>query len=279
MGGQTTGVRDGGAPDRYLLGNSAPALAHLVAQAEVYAEEARQLLDLIGITSGAHVVDVGCGVLGILHLLCERAGPTGRVVGIDREPRMIETARQVVAERGLAVDLIQDDATRLSLPSESFDLAHERNVLLNVTEPQDVVTEMVRVARHGGVVALQESDSANWLCDPPHPAFGALLHEVLAAYQAAGRNVDQGRTIARRLTEAGLADVQVRVTARVTRPGEYYHTFLLTLAGLLRDQVIATGRISAGEFDRLSAELREHLQQPGTLTNPANMWQAWGTKP
>jgi ubiquinone/menaquinone biosynthesis C-methylase UbiE len=130
-------------------------LAHLVAQAEVYAEEARQLLDLIEIGPGAHAVDVGCGVLGILHLLCERVGPDGRVVGVDRSSRMIEAARGVSTERGLVVELAEQDATGLSLRSESFDLVHERTVLLNVAEPQKVVVEMARVARRGGVVAVQ----------------------------------------------------------------------------------------------------------------------------
>jgi len=59
------------------------------------------------------VVDVGCGVLGTLHLLCERVGPDGRVVGVDREPRMIEAARRVTAERGLALELAEQDATGL----------------------------------------------------------------------------------------------------------------------------------------------------------------------
>jgi len=271
--------RGGGERDGYLLGDSAAELGHLVAQAEVYAEEARQLLDLTGIGPGATVVDVGCGVLGILHLLCERVGPAGRVVGVDREPRMIEAARQVTAGRGLVVEFAEQDAAGLWLPSGSFDLVHERTVLLNVADPQKVITEMVRIARRGGVVAVQEPDSASWLCDPPHPAFGRLRHELLAAYRAAGKNFDQGRTIARRLTEAGLTGVQVRATARVTRPGEYYHTFLLALTGLVRDQIIAAGRIPAAEFDRLSAQLREHLQQPGTVTSQPNMWQAWGTKP
>jgi ubiquinone/menaquinone biosynthesis C-methylase UbiE len=128
--------------DRYLLGDSAPELTHLVAQAEVYAAEARQLLDLIGIGPGAQAVDVGCGVLGILHLLRERVGPDGRVVGVDREPRMIEAARRVTAEHGLVVDLAEQDATALSLPSDSFDLVHERTVLLNVASSDPASEQM-----------------------------------------------------------------------------------------------------------------------------------------
>jgi ubiquinone/menaquinone biosynthesis C-methylase UbiE len=125
-----------GKRDRYPLGDSAGELQHLVAQAETYGEEARQLLDLVGLTAGEAAIDIGCGVLGILHLLSERVGPHGRVVGVDRERRMIEAARRVVTERGLAVELVQDDATSLALPSASFDFVHERTVLLNVTGPK-----------------------------------------------------------------------------------------------------------------------------------------------
>ena len=173
-----------GASDRYLLGDSSSELAHLVAQAEVYADEARQLLDLIGIGPGVSAVDIGCGVLGIVHLLCERAGPSGRVLGVDREPRMIEAAGRVITERGLTADLVEQDATALTLPSESFDLVHERTVLLNVAEPGKVLAEMVRITRRGGVVAVQEPDSASWLCDPPHPAFTTLREELLASISA-----------------------------------------------------------------------------------------------
>jgi imidazolonepropionase-like amidohydrolase len=95
---------------------------------------------------------------------------------------------------------------------------------------------------------------------------------------ATGKNFDMGRRTARLLRDAGLADVRVRATARVTTAGDYYQTFLLTLTGLVRDQIIAGQRVSAAEFDAHAASLRAHLQQPGTLTGQPTMWQAWGTK-
>jgi len=96
-------------PDRYLLGDSAAELEHLVAQAAVYADEARQLLDRVPLADGSAVLDVGCGVLGVLDLLRERVGPTGRVVGVDREPRMVAAARGLAEQRGLTVEVIEDD--------------------------------------------------------------------------------------------------------------------------------------------------------------------------
>src|SRR5579863_10102023 len=262
--------------DRYLLGDSAAEVQHLVAQAAVYADEARQLLDRVPLAAGSAVLDVGCGVLGVMDLLRERVGPTGRVVGVDREPRMVAAARDLAEQRGLSVEVIEDDATRLSLPSDTFDLVHERTVLLNVSEPERVIAEMVRVARPSGVVAVQEPDSAGWVCDPPHPAFTLLRDELLHAYLSDGKNFDRGRTAARLLRNAALSDVQVRATARVTKPGEFYHTFLLTLTSLVRDGILAGGRLKEEELDRLSVELRQHLEKPHTLTCQPTMWQAWG---
>jgi threonine dehydrogenase-like Zn-dependent dehydrogenase len=88
--------------DRSWLGDGAAITEHLLAQAEVYAPEAAELLDRIGVPEGAEVLGVGCGALGILHLLGERVGPAGRVVGLDIEPRLLALARELTTERGLA---------------------------------------------------------------------------------------------------------------------------------------------------------------------------------
>jgi ubiquinone/menaquinone biosynthesis C-methylase UbiE len=90
----------------------------------------------------------GCGPLGVLDMLSRRVGPTGEVIGLDSEPRMIGFAQRSVAERGLDnVTLIRADARAAGLKADSFDLAHERLVLIMLTSPQAVVDEMVRVVR------------------------------------------------------------------------------------------------------------------------------------
>jgi len=62
------------ASGQYLLGDSPAEIRHLVEQAHVYADEAVELFDLIGVDAGSAVIDVGYGVLGVLHLLAERVG-------------------------------------------------------------------------------------------------------------------------------------------------------------------------------------------------------------
>jgi len=62
----------------------------------------------------------------------------------------------------------------------------------------------------------------------------------------------------------------------VTRAGEYYQTFLLTIAGLVREVIVQAGELTADEFDSYAATLRRHLEAPGTITCQPIMWQAWG---
>jgi ubiquinone/menaquinone biosynthesis C-methylase UbiE len=265
--------------DPYLLGTSSAELEHLVAQAETYAPEAQQLLELVGLGRGDAAIDLGCGALGILDLLAERVGPNGRVVGLDREPRMLSLAAQLTERRRVEVELVKADAADTGLQADSFDFVHARTLLLNVDKPKEVIAEMVALARPGAVVAVQEPDSAGWVCDPPHPAWEVLRSALTAAYRRSGKDFDIGRRAARLLREAGLEDVQVRPTARATQTGDYYQTFLLTLVELLRNEILALGTIDESELDAHVESLEAHVLSPGTITCQPNIWQAWGRNP
>lgn len=131
--------------------------------------------------------------MGILHLLAARVGPDGRVVGLDREPRMVEAGRELAGQRNLKVELIEADATATGLNDGTFDLVHSRTLLLNVANPEEILTEMIRIAQPGGVIAVQEPDASGWSCDPPHPAFKILRSEILSAYRRTGMDFSIGR--------------------------------------------------------------------------------------
>ena len=67
---------------------------------------------------GQQVLDVGCGTGLNFSGLQERVGPSGRIVGIDRSPEMLERARRRAAARGWTnVILVQADMVLLD-PAE-----------------------------------------------------------------------------------------------------------------------------------------------------------------
>ena len=157
-------------PEHYLLGHSDAEEARLERQSAALAPESDAQFEKIGIKPGERVVDLGCGPGDVLSLLSKRVGPTGLVLGIERDAHFASLARRYVAEHALSqVEVREGDAYNTGLPRASFDGAHMRLVLVNVPEPERIVREMVSLVRPGGWVASFEADLLSLVCDPPNP--------------------------------------------------------------------------------------------------------------
>jgi tRNA A58 N-methylase Trm61 len=76
----------------YFLGQSAAEHARLQFQAVELEQKSRQHLQGVGIRPGWRVLDVGCGPQGILHVLADQVGPTGTVVGLEQDSRLVALA-------------------------------------------------------------------------------------------------------------------------------------------------------------------------------------------
>lgn len=89
-------------PDLYLLGRAGPEEERLKRQIANLAPDSDQQLERLGIRPGERIIDLGCGPGGVLHLLGKRVGPTGSVLGIERDPHFVDLARHFVASHALA---------------------------------------------------------------------------------------------------------------------------------------------------------------------------------
>lgn len=264
----------------YIFGDTDVEQQRLVAQAESFELPARWLLDQIRIQPGWCTIDIGCGPLGILHLLSERVGSKGVVVGLEREPRFAHMAQDQVARRHLGnVTVLQADVMASGLQNCSFDFAHERLVMVNMSSPETLLAELVDLVRPGGIVAVEEIDNASWLCQPPHPSWDKLLQTFHAAFRASGGNVFIGRRLPELLRAAGLEDVQYKVHVDVAMRGGYRRTHLLTLIDSLRKQITRLDLLTEEELARHQQALAGHLDDLNTVVIDKLLVQAWGRKP
>jgi ubiquinone/menaquinone biosynthesis C-methylase UbiE len=272
-------LREPGTPD-YVLGASNPERQRLLMQCELFKPQARWMLDQIGVDRNWWTIDVGCGPLGILDLLAESTGPGAEVIGLERDPNMLEFGHELMAERGLdSVRLIQGDARNTGLPSSSFDLAHARLLLVNVPDAPGVVSEMANITRPGGWVALEEVDWISWVCDPIHPAWTRLLNINAEIWGKRGMNVHIGRRLPRLLSDAGLTDIQTKIHTPVYRHTDTYQYLLLAFSKINRTEMIESGYTTEAEWTELTESLHAHLSKPGTFVTWSLFCQAWGRKP
>lgn len=264
----------------YALGRSPAESARLQRQADELAPQSIELIDRVGLQGGDSVIDLGCGPRGVIDLLAERVSPGGRVVGVDADPAMVATASEFVA--GLRLDgseVVCADARHTGFPSDSFDLVHARTLLTNVPEPEEVVTEMVRLARPGGWVAGLEPDTEYSLCFPPEPAFERVCEIFMQVLSRHGADPCIGRRVADLYRQAGLRDVTVEARATVYPAGHSRRTIRADLIQSMRGQVLAMGIADEHELDRLDAATRKHLNDPNTLVIPSLNFLVWGQKP
>jgi SAM-dependent methyltransferase len=265
--------------DPYLLGYRQSEQERLERQADELAHESAWLFDQIGVSQGWRVVEIGCGPRGCLGLLSERVGSAGRVVGVERSAEQAATASDfAAASRWTNVEVLCADGRSTGLPSGAFDLATARLVLVNVPQPEEIVAEMVRLVRPGGIVACHEPDASTQRIDPPHPAQDMIL-ELLASY-GAKQGIDRsiGLRVPRMLREAGVIDLRVNPLVHAYPPGHGRRLLLLDFAENLRARLVEQRLVSAAELDRLVTDLRRHLEDPETLVISGLFLQIWGRK-
>ena len=134
--------------------------------ARSYARGAEQFVSRLGIRPGESVLDVACGA-GNLAIPAAKAG--GRVKGIDIAPYLVAQARLEARAAGCRVDFDVGDAEALPFVAHQFDTTVTMFGAMFAFRPARTVSELVRVTRPGGRVAM-----ANWT---PRGFFGQLLRE------------------------------------------------------------------------------------------------------
>jgi SAM-dependent methyltransferase len=263
----------------YPLGGTATERDRLLRQARDYEPQAAGLLDQVGIKKGGRVADIGCGPIGILNLLSQRVGAEGSVVGVERESRFVEMARDEIRERGLAnVSIVQADALDTGLDKGAFDLVHERLVMVNVTAREAFLAEMLSLLRPGGTIILADIDNVSWVCDPPHASWGILLDAFHSAFHAGGGDGFIGRRLPGLLRKAGVEDVKVQTTVVTPDVGDYRRTHLISLINSVKDKIIALGILTEGALIEHRDALLAHLNSPDTTVVDKLFVQAWGRK-
>ena len=166
-----------------------------------------KLLDLARLSAGETVLDVGCGTGTLAALATRRAGPEGRVYGVDASPEMIQRARAKARRVGSEAQFLCTAAQTLPFPGVMFDVVLSTLMLhhLGRVPRRQVADEMRRVIKPTGRVLVVEFAQSTRRSRGFHARFQPR-HGRVAAQDVEQLLRDAGFDIA----ESGAVDVRER---------------------------------------------------------------------
>ena len=257
-------------------------IERLQLQARCFEGLTRRLIRESGIGRGMRVLDLGAGPGDVAFLVAEAVGPTGSVVGVDREERSVALARRRAAEAGysnVAFTVAGDDALPADAP---FDAAIGRFVLIHQRDPTTMIRRSAAVVRSGGVVAFLEPAIH---CDghsfPELELTSAAAGSIKRFMLTALPSPDVAGRMIRCFIEAGLPEPKVLWESVVvgSKDDIWLRSFMLTYKTLLPlMQKFGTVDPRVGDPDTLAERIVAETiaRRAQTVTGP--FASAWAVK-
>ena len=126
-----------------------------VLRQQIYGTATEMMLDLARVQPGSRVLDVAAGTGEQTLMAARRVGPMGYALAADISASMLNVAAEAARKEGLTnVETRVMNAENLGLDADSFDAVICRIALMLFPNPAKALTEMRRVVKPGGKVAV-----------------------------------------------------------------------------------------------------------------------------
>lgn len=253
-----------------------------------FVTELKAMISGIWLPGARRVLDLACGDGCYSVWLAEQGGPRVEVYAVDVSRDWLgmtqATARRSAANRP---QTIAADALCLPFADDSIDLAWCAQSLYSLRNPESMLSEISRVLRPGGRLAVMENDSLHQLLLPWPASIELKIRAAeLAANERATPNSKKfyiGRELRRRLTAAGFGSCGKRTYAS-TRSGplsgdlrQFVSGYLEALRESVKDDLAAA---DLQTFDRmLRPGEPECFFDDSHITITSIDHVAWGDKP
>ena len=265
----------------YALGNTDAEHERLIRQAARLAPLTERLFREAGIGPGQRVLDLGSGVGDVAMLVARLVGPSGEVVGVERDSHAISAAMSRVAEAGLHnVTLTQSDVGQVA-SNRPFDAAVGRLILEFVPDPVAVLRSVSRLVRPGGVLAFQEVSYAPILLLSTHlPLWSTAASLIQETFRRSGANTEIGLALYRIFKEAGLPAPTMRMEIPLGS-GPDFTQWIYDLLYSLRPQIDEhqSAFNTLGDLDSLPLRLQAEVAASATVVPYIALVGAWSHKP
>ncbi|NKB72567.1 MAG: arsenite methyltransferase [Candidatus Latescibacteria bacterium] len=174
-------------------------------------------LAFTGVEPGQTVLDIGSGAGLDCLIAADRVGPSGRVIGLDMTPAMIDKARTNATEAGLTqIEFRLGEADQMPVEDNSVDWVISNCVINLAPDKYKVFAEVARTLKPGGRVSISDIVLSDELP-------GEVVSHVDALVGCIGGAIKEGDYLDA-MRRAGL--VEATVTERAHYGAEQLEGFL-----------------------------------------------------
>lgn len=202
----------------------------------------------LSLAPGQRVADLGCGRGELGRLLLPAVTP-GTVDGFDADPDQIAAAQRDPLPR---LRFEEADARRVDRDDATYDRVVCQALLVHQSHPEDVVGEMARLVRPGGLVGVIEPPATPLLLREPGDDVADVRERWRRACQSAKRGGlgtwDAADHLADWLDAAGLVEIQASASSATLSLAPPYSA----ADEALRDELLAWEESAEAEAETLT---------------------------
>lgn len=270
--------QDGGS---YPLGYSAHEADRLEKQGLFLNELTEEILRRAGMRPGMRVLDVGCGMGDVTLLAARLVGPTGLVVGVDRDPAGLERARA----RAAAANIANVEFRQAELPDiggdDQFDALIGRLVMLYFPDPAAVLKQLASRVAPGGIIAFHEPDLASAVTYPPIPSVPENVERLTLTFQRCGFHPRIGVLAGQIFKAAGLTPSLLGRTLMEQGGGGIFPFWFSSIIRSLVPAMVKTQVATEAEVDieTLAQRIHREADEHNALILGPLMVGVWAVKP
>ena len=265
----------------YALGYSNSEHDRLIRQANRIAPLTERVFREAGIGPGQRVLDLGSGMGDVAMLAAKLVGPSGEVVGIERDANSIALARERVAAAGLRnVSFTQSDVNQI-VSEKPFDAAVGRFILMFLPDPTSVLRSLMKLVRPGGVLAFQEPTWIPFLAFSARlPLWSKVLGSIHETFLRSGVNPEMGPELHRIFQEVGLPAPNMRIETLMGSDTEFTSLatgLISSLHPLAKQHGVSFDAL--GDFNTLSDRVQAEISASKTAVSFVPIIGVWARKP
>lgn len=257
-------------PKEYVHAGKPEEVARLEAQSKALSRILEKEFEILGLKPGMNVLDAGCGTGAVTRKLAVKVSP-GKAWGIDIDALFIDEARKLAADENINnISFSLGDIDNLKFDDGTFDVSYCRLVLMHVKNPVKTVTELKRVTKRGGIVAVSDSDDGGVIAYPEMPKIMDMYSKYGQWAKMRGEDRYIGRQLFSIFSQAGLGPIGIYPFPNYAtqQNPEMLKTLVsvpVQIAELGKETLIRQGLLTTEEYAEAMKEVQKLLGHTGAF--------------